>query len=301
MIDDDTIERLLRRTFEAIATHATDTGEERPLARIEDRRIARRPFTRRLAALIVIAVAASVFGTVALLNLHHDKAARVETTRGASSASLSSTAHASTSTQPSVPSVIRGTEQTIASTKLPSSLAVEMGRDLVAGTHVESLSVNGSTPFAVSDVASFKYPPSAQFRWPEPATCVDYPGTLPIGGQGTGTQEQCVSLAQVRSGARHAVMILPTFPKPSGDTTVWSHLPTGTAFVTFTADAIATLWERPTQGTAGFVVDTPARYQGPSFRDAPSPIVRAYDAHGVLLAEVIAPRFPGDPVTSNGS
>jgi hypothetical protein len=189
------------------------------------------------------------------------------------------------------PQDISGTQQTIVSTAVPDNIASVfqpgpvISRPLVPGTTAYAFSVNLNSVFVTADIDATTIPLTQP-----PRACTFWNGTLAQGGQGSGIQSgTCVPLSDIFAGARAAVFVMPAFPKPTMSTWAWSHLPKGTAFVTFD-DATVQLWERPTANVASFVAES----------SGSSPILRAYDTHGRVLAQVTAPRFLGDPVTPVG-
>jgi len=297
MNGDRTIEDRLRRTFAAVASQIPDASEgdvpAQPAGGSGHRR-------SRLGALsLLVAVTLLLLGTAVLVRAVQSKNHRVVVNNGASST------QPPTTTSTTRPRVVSGTEQRIeavANVSDSDNLNDHAGH-LVAGTTAQRFSVDGATRFAISQVATFSPTPGVGQSPNEspPSVCLTYPGTVAIGGQGIGTQEDCAPLAQADPRGRQPIFLLPAFPKPVQDTTVWTQLPSKTAYVTFNSQGIAHLWERPVQRTVGFSVDTPLRYQGPDFRSAPSPVMRAYDQHGNLLAQFTAARYLGDPLTPNGS
>jgi hypothetical protein len=195
-----------------------------------------------------------------------------------------------------LPKGISGTRQTIISAPVPDDIAsifqrgtIIEGRPLVPDTTADAFSVNLNSVFVTADIDTTTVPGGTPPPQP-PRACTFSKGTLPQGGQGLGlVSGPCVPLTDVASGSRAAVFVIADFPKPSQYTWAWTHLPAGTAFVTFTAGPTQ-LWERPVAAVAAFL----QAFQGSN------PVLRAYDTHGRVLAEVTAPRFAGDPITPVG-
>jgi hypothetical protein len=193
------------------------------------------------------------------------------------------------------PQAISGTQQTVVSTAVPDNIASVfqrgpvIGQPLVPGTTAYGFSANLNSVFVTADIDATTIPGRPALAQP-PRSCTFWNGTLTQGGQGLGIQiGTCVPLSDISAGARAAVFVMPDFPKPTMSTWAWSHLPQGTAFVTFD-DTSVQLWERPTANVASFVAESPGS----------SPILRAYDTHGHVVAQVTAPRFLGDPITPIG-
>jgi hypothetical protein len=150
----------------------------------------------------------------------------------------------------------------------------------IPGTTERAYRVDGGTPFAVADVEQRGSDPSK----PIFEACAEFPTPLLNGDVAPGRYSRCEPLSSVESGQVQAVFLAQDFPRHAVDTTVWAHLPNGTAFVTFTTPS-AHLWQRPIHGTAAFAANVPA--QGPNSRVVPT--LRAFSANGRLLATVQAP------------
>jgi hypothetical protein len=193
-----------------------------------------------------------------------------------------------------LPNGISGTRQTIISAPVPDSIASVFQRGPVVGplvpnTTAYGFSVNLNSVFVAADIDTTTSPGGSPPAQP-PRACTFSQGTLPQGGQGLGiVSGPCVPLTDVASGSRAAVFVIADFPKPTQYTWAWTHLPSGTAYVTFTAGPTQ-LWERPVAAVAAFLQAS----------QASNPVLRAYDTHGRVLAEVTAPRFAGDPITPIG-
>lgn len=201
-----------------------------------------------------------------------------------------------------VPPSVTGTEQTLTAASIPdyadNLFTRPFGRQwaLTPGT-LRAFSANGSDPFVLFD-----------------ATPVDGSllSTLPDGNRetvvgmylqdnrtelgGYGIPSSSVPLADVQLGSRPAVFVAPQWPEPALQVYVWTRLPAGAAYVSYTWESTQ-FWERPLDGTAVFVMERPAVFNGPMYSDwhnAPLPLLRAFDADGNQLSEVKAPRIGGD-------
>ncbi|HEY7439430.1 MAG TPA: hypothetical protein VIC35_08535 [Acidimicrobiia bacterium] len=186
---------------------------------------------------------------------------------------------------PSVPAAVSGHEQRIVEVLLPPRLdintSVPRGSawsvNVLPGATERAYSVDGGTVFAVTDQEQRGSDPSK----PMSESCAVFPETAGVRGH-------CEPLSSVEKGQVHAVFLAQDFPRHALDTTVWAHLPGGTAFVTFATPSVH-LWQRPIHGTAAFAVNVPAQYQGRDFGAAPKPVLRAFSANGKLIATVEAP------------
>jgi hypothetical protein len=270
VIDDKELEDRLRRVFDAVANvHAPRVTEQRK-ARAEI------PRRRPLVATIAVGCVAALVAGVALTISHRASGRHVVIA-------------APTTSMPRRPTRVAGEEQTITAARSDPALQ--------PATHDLSRILGSPRTFVVNDGPDFVLTDGTPTRaWRSvaagtPATCVSYMGTLAQGGQGSGIQVECLALRVPDRPGQQAVFLLPAVPRTPYDTTVWAHLPAGTAYVTCTVRGVADLWERPVDGTAAFQIAWPSNdtkdYE--SALHAPTPILRAWTANGELIAAVNAP------------
>lgn len=200
------------------------------------------------------------------------------------------------------PSDITGTEQTLETTAMPSFVsAPTAGRCSdwvpVQGT-LHAFTVAGSPTFAVLDATGSTMASSCS-PVPPPtsplSSLVIYQLTVPTSG-GFGIEGSPIPLEPSAPGYRPPVHLLASWPADHLQGYVWSHLPNGTAYVTYNWPGVQ-YWERPASGVAAFFMARPAVFDGPTYADwhtAPIPVMRAFDAQGVELGSVFAPRISGD-------
>jgi hypothetical protein len=172
--------------------------------------------------------------------------------------------------------------------------------NLVAGT-AHSFTVDGSPTFEVADVTPGSRSPltasasttTGTGEWTEEAALF-YVG---VGGtSGTGGDATLTPLAPPSAVTGSPVQVLPNWPVPDKQLYVWTHLPTGTTYVTYTYQGDTLAWQGPVSGTIALLVPRPATFDGnyATWHSAPLPVITAYNTNGQVITQVKAPRIGGD-------
>lgn len=200
----------------------------------------------------------------------------------------------------SVPSEITGTHEVLHPAP-PGQLGgeVEAPGKVVAGTE-HGFTVDGTPTFVVADVT-----PRSSPSGPPGATGLTSGSTLtaPLeGDSGGGTS----FLGRSPKGVvlrGSPVQILADWPTPGKQLYVWTHLPKGTAFVTYSYKGATLAWQSPVSGTIALLVPRPAAFDGDyaTWHSAPLPLLRAYDTAGHLVTKLDAPRIANDDLKVGSS
>lgn len=274
MITDDELEARLRRTFHEVALRPDITSK--PFVQTERR--------SRRGPLLLLGAITAVGGLAAalLITENHGPSTRIEV--GPAGA------------PPAPPPVVTGVEQVMTPARIPSFFppAGKVGPWTAMPGRLHSFTVAGSPPFVVFDGTA--NPAGVAPSRPAPvSSVVSYDMTIHTSG-GFGVQAEGIPLEASARSARPTVFVIPDWPANGLQGYVWSHLPAGTAYVTYSWQAVR-YWERPVDGVAGFFMARPAVFDGPTYADwhsAPIPVLRAYDQAGVEVGRVFAPRLAGD-------
>jgi hypothetical protein len=251
-----TIEDRLRRTYDTIAERTAVISTEP--TDLEDAWPQRRNHTLAAAVVVAVLVTFAIAAAWATLGTRH----RVVVTDGEDRQPTTSTT-VPTTTLPATP-----TEQHLETVPLPPQLQGPFAPtgDLaqVEGTQMQALSVDGTTAFALGDIAPSDF---TQRNKIPTSHCVIW--LRPDGEKTAGC-----------SGAKSLVQALTQFPHPENDVVVWTGLPAGTAYVTL-RQGNQFLRQTPARNTVAFIIETRPR----TTRDFIGQLarMRAYDIHGKLL------------------
>jgi hypothetical protein len=253
-----TIEDRLRRTFDTVAARTVVAPAEP--ADVEGERPRRRSHPMVVVALVAAVVVIAAVVALTTGGTRH----RVVVTDGGGEKPTS----VPPTTLPATP-IEQHLESVPVPAQLQGSFAPTGDLSQVAGTRMQAFSIDGTSPFAVGDIAASDY--TERFKLPT-SQCIISPRP---DGQKTAT---C-------SGGKSLVATLSRFPRAEDDTVVWHGLPTGTAYVTLQAPG-EFLRQTPLLDTVAFMID--ARPVDPRARIDHLARLRAYDARGRLLDDAAA-------------
>jgi hypothetical protein len=174
---------------------------------------------------------------------------------------------------------------------IPQEWVVDKGSE-------RTFEIDNSPPFVAADQSGPSLlkpgqPESNAYRMH--SACVTYQGTGLLNG--TGVDSACNPL---KSAAQTdvAITIVPDWPTKGSQLYLWSHLPAGVKYVTYSYVGSDRVWVSPIKHVAAVLVPRPAAFDGNYgvWNKAPFPKLEAFNANGKIIAVEDAPRIGGDRV-----